>query len=299
MLKIKTTGIYNRFLTKTEGDSDILKTRIITTHNNLSNKFNECVRHIVNTRRNTTNTIIPCVPHRFLSISKNVSGIWETFIACIILSFILLYPVTSHSADLGTHGTTYEIQEQDLIEYIKSKLKVMGASGELQRKQQEIKKQTIERAKRPKPVEGITNATEYKEYTYDPTFILDKDIKDSTGKILFTKGTKVNPLDTLPFTKTLIFLDGDNKKQVEWALEQYQLSQNDSKQIDRIKLILINGSPIELMEKHKIRFYFDQSGYLIKKLNIKHVPAILQQKGRELLIKEIPMKEDKKENETN
>ncbi|MFC1659308.1 type IV conjugative transfer system lipoprotein TraV [Pseudomonadota bacterium] len=49
---IKTAGVYNRFLTKTEGDSDRSK-----------NKFNECVRHIANTRRNTANTKTAGVSH--------------------------------------------------------------------------------------------------------------------------------------------------------------------------------------------------------------------------------------------
>ena len=223
-----------------------------------------------------------------------VSHIWETPSVYFIFALFLLCPSISYSADLGTHGTTYEIQEQDLIEYIKSKLKTMEESGELQKKQEEMQKQTKERAMRPKPVEGITNAKEYREYTYDPTFILDEDIKDSTGKILFVKGTKVNPLDTLPFTKTLIFLNGDDEEQVNWGVEQYKKMQDDSKKGENVKLILTNGSPIELMEKYKIRFYFDQSGYLTKKLNIKHVPAIMKQEGKGLLIKEIPIKEDEK-----
>jgi hypothetical protein len=56
------------------------------------------------------------------------------------------------------------------------------------------------------------------------------------------------------------------------------------------------------MEETQIRFYFDQTGYLTKKLRIQHVPAIVQQapfqegKNKTILIKEIPMKEELKNN---
>jgi conjugal transfer pilus assembly protein TraW len=270
---------------KSQGDSD-----------RFQEKNYEPSRYIVNTHSNIKNL---CVSYTWKTFIGFTSKVLITF---IITAFIAICLSTkSYSADLGVHGTTYPIQEKDLIEYIKDKLRAMEETGELQKVQKEMQKKTEERVRKPKPVEEITNATEYREYTYDPTFILDKNITDSTGKILFVKGTKVNPLDTLPFKKVLIFIDGDNSEQVEWALKRYKKLQANSLG-EKVKIILTNGSPIDLMEETQIRFYFDQTGYLTKKLRIQHVPAIVQQapfqegKNKTILIKEIPMKEELKNN---
>jgi conjugal transfer pilus assembly protein TraW len=210
--------------------------------------------------------------------------------------------MASYAADLGVHGTTYPIQEKDFIEYIKDKLTAMEESGELAKKHAEMQNKTKESARRPKPVEGITNTQEYREFNYDPTFILDRNITDSTGKILFVQGTKVNPLDTLPFSKTIIFINGDDEEQVQWALEKYKEIQPNVEGDEKVKIILTNGSPIDLMEKTQIRFYFDQAGYLVKKFGIQHVPTLVQQAPikagvkKTIVVKEIPMNKNSSEN---
>ena len=73
----------------------------------------------------------------------------------------------------------------------------------------------------------------------------------------------------------LIFIDGDKESHIEWALKQ-----SDGKS----KIILLRGSVLDLMKQYKIRFYFDQNGAIIKKLNIQKIPAIVEQKEKLLLI---------------
>jgi len=55
------------------------------------------------------------------------------------------------------------------------------------------------------------------------------------------------------------------------------------------KIILINGSPLELQKKYKLWVYFDQSGILTTKFGIKHVPATVSQEGKRLKIREIKL----------
>ena len=58
-------------------------------------------------------------------------------------------------------------------------------------------------------------------------------------------------------------------------------------QIGPIKLILTKGAPLALMEELKAPVYFDQGGFLVKKLGIHHVPAIVTQEKLRLRIEEI------------
>ena len=139
------------------------------------------------------------------------------------------------------------------------------------------------KVRRPEPVLGITKAIKQKEFYYDPTFVLEEEVHDHDGKIIHPKGTKINPLDKTSFSNVLIFIDGDDVTQVEYALQQYHSLNN------KAKIILTSGSPIELQRKNKIWIYFDQAGMLTTKLGIKHVPSIVTQDGLKLKITEVAL----------
>jgi conjugal transfer pilus assembly protein TraW len=184
--------------------------------------------------------------------------------------------------DYGIVGHTYPIIEQDIIEYIKNRL----GQIDLNVLETETKVRVQEKIKRPTPVYGITKAKENHEYDYDPTFTLEENIEDHKGNIIYPKGTTINPLSSARMKEALIFIDGDDKAQAEYAIEKYK------ERGGKVKIILIKGSPIDLGLKHKdeIQFYFDQEGVLTNKLGIKHVPAIVNQDGLKLRIKEVLLK---------
>jgi len=181
--------------------------------------------------------------------------------------------------DYGVVGTTFEILEEDLLEVIERKLKIFEAEGSLHEHQQKFAKQSQERIKRPKPVEGIKHTKEPRSFIYDPSIIVPYDLKDHQGKVFYAKGTKVNPLDYKSLTKPLLFIDGDDGPQVEWAIGLQPVS----------LIILTNGSPFELMKKLDSPVYFDQEGVLVKKLGIQQVPAKVTQQEKYLLIEEISL----------
>jgi conjugal transfer pilus assembly protein TraW len=41
-------------------------------------------------------------------------------------------------------------------------------------------------------------------------------ITDMQGNVIARKGDTVNPLDKVPFSQVLYFIDGDDKEQVNW-----------------------------------------------------------------------------------
>lgn len=182
------------------------------------------------------------------------------------------------SKDFGVVGQTFEIIEVDMLDYIKAKLNQMEQDGVIAGKQAEMKQRLDGYVSRPNPVEGIVHTIHPKVRIYDPSYILQEDIKDQDGDIIHKKGTVINPLDTSPLPTELLFIDGDNQSQVNWAVEH-------SKSIHS-KIILIKGAPMELMEEHKTRMYFDQKGLLVGRFGITQVPAKVAQKGNKLLIEE-------------
>jgi len=179
--------------------------------------------------------------------------------------------------DFGVVGTTFEIKEEDLLEVIEKKLQQMSVDGSLETHQKQMADKAQEKIKRPNPVEGIQHTTKPRSFLYDPSLTVPYDLKDHEGRVFHAKGTKVNPLDFKSLSKPLLFIDGDEKAQVEWAMEQEPLAQ----------IILTGGSPFELMEKLDRPIYFDQGGTLTKKLGIVQVPARVTQQDKTLLIEEI------------
>jgi conjugal transfer pilus assembly protein TraW len=187
----------------------------------------------------------------------------------------------SHAKDFGVVGHSYEIIEQDIIEYIKAKLE----SQDLEALNQEMKEKVRARISRPEPVAGIIDAKENREYYYNPTFVLAEDIRDHKGQLIHERGKAINPLLKVGLRNALIFINGDNTGQVTYALNQYKELQ------EKAKIILTSGSPVELQKKHQdVLIYFDQFGALTKKLGIKAVPAIVKQEGLKLKINEVVLR---------
>jgi conjugal transfer pilus assembly protein TraW len=119
-----------------------------------------------------------------------------------------------------------------------------------------------------------------RRWSFDPTITVDTDIKDDKGRTVIARGTRVNPLDTVPLRSPLVFLNGDDKAQIDWALARFGKTP--------AKFILVSGAPLELMKGHQRRFYFDQGGKLSSHFAIRAVPAVVEQQGRQLLITEQP-----------
>ncbi len=190
--------------------------------------------------------------------------------------------------DYGQQGIHFPIIENDLLKQIKSKLHAMEASGEIDRLNQKLKAQTIARVNRPKPVAGLIRADKTITRLFDPTITLQADIFDHDGRKIWARGTGVNPLDTVPLRAALVFLDGDDPAQIEWAFAQKPKT---------AKLILTNGAPLKLMKARQRRFYFDQGGKLVKHFAIGALPAMVDQQGRMLRIREFALPGRREQNQ--
>ena len=204
---------------------------------------------------------------------------------CFPLLVSLLLSSPSLARDYGQQGTHFPIIEPDLLEQIQSRLQAMDKNGDIDRLNQKLKARTIANVNRPKPVAGLIRAEKSTTRLFDPTITLQADIFGHDGRRIWAKGTRVNPLDTVPLRAALIFLDGDDPAQLEWAFAQKSKT---------AKLILTNGAPLKLMKARQRRFYFDQGGKLTAHFDIKALPAMVDQQGRMLRIREFALSEKRR-----
>jgi len=202
-----------------------------------------------------------------------VTIFWGCFIPCFELSAL----------NLGVQGSVYEIQELDGLELIIGRLREMEMNGEIENQQQILKKRALTSIEKPPMVAGLKVTQVPRTIERDLSITVPYDIRGINGEIIQKAGFKLNPLANSISKKILIFFDAEEGKQLNWALAQY-------KQHDGLaKLVLVNGSPLALMQQYQIPFYFDQMGSLSRYFKLEQVPAKVYQKGDKLIIAEVKM----------
>lgn len=190
---------------------------------------------------------------------------------------------TARSEDLGTHGATFAIAEHDILEVIARQLRRAEASGRMGQLQEEFQRRVRARVERPTAAPGVRTTTEPRSWLFDPSIIVPRDFADQRGRVFARQGERVNPLEKLPgFDRVLIFLDGDDSRQVDWAIGQLREHGEH-----RTRLILTKGAPLELMRRRQVQFYFDQEAKLVTHFGIRQVPARVEKEGSRLRISEL------------
>ena len=174
----------------------------------------------------------------------------------------------SYAEDLGVVGKTYPIAEPDMIEWIKAKADTMIKNGQWQQIQNKAILKAKNQINNPAPIVGITDSIENKTWYYKPMIQVKSDLTDTRGHIIAKVGL-YNALKYKPFDTQLLFINGNNTKQLDWAVNH---AKNDG---IKTKIVLTQGSFIDLDKHYKIWFFYDQNGKYTQKLNIHHVPAIV------------------------
>ncbi len=201
----------------------------------------------------------------------------------LFLALLALFLTTNQieAKNFGKRGQDYEVSEEDIAEAMIKKIQAKMAGMDLDKIQREAGERARIKGQRPKPVEGIVEASEYRSFRYYPTITVEEDIKTPFGKVLAKKGQvidaskKVGKLDF-----GYLLFDGDNPKHVEWA----------EKQGDDFDWVLVNGAPLDLFDKYNRWVGFDQAGEFCKKFKIKQVPCRVTPEESYLLLEEIPLK---------
>ncbi len=206
--------------------------------------------------------------------------------AMMLAAVIAALPVAgiapdASAKDLGVRGATWPVAEPDLLEEIETRLLEMQRSGELARLEDEARIRARRQLEEPEPVPGIAPARKRRSRLFDPGIVVAQDIRTEDGTLIAAAGTKINPLERLPLTRDLIFVDGRREAEIAWALAH-----------DRpARTVLLAGRPLDLMRRHRRPFFFDTGGRLAARFGIAATPSLVAQDGTLLRITEIPVKD--------
>lgn len=196
-----------------------------------------------------------------------------------IVGVVAVFPLNLYAKNCGVYGAIYSISEPDMLSAIHMKLSLMQSSGELEAQKKKFVSNVIKHILRPTPVSGVRDLNGQKPniWIFNPSVVLDHTITNTTGQVVAVAGTKVNPLRIKSFNETLIFINGDNQKQLNWVSHEVQKLKNNSINNAQIKIILVNGDINQTAKELKERVYFDQHGVLCKRFGIKHTPTMVSQ----------------------
>lgn len=185
-----------------------------------------------------------------------------------LLALTMIIPI-AHAQDLGVYGQTYPIIEPDLYAVIQTRIHQLQSTGRWQVLLDQWKAIVKAHADRPAAVSGLAPTPVLREWWWDPTVVLKRNIRNADGQIIAQKGTRFNPLEKIHWQKTFFFLDGDDPKQVRWLKKQLDETKNP------LKIILVKGSISLLAKQFNRPIYFDQAGRITQRFGIRHVPARL------------------------
>lgn len=195
----------------------------------------------------------------------------------LVLSLFLTFNATAYNH--GVLGRIYPINEMDLIEFIQNQLRQKEKSGELARLNAEFVRKAKAHIDRPIGVH-LKPAIRNKSWEFNPEIVLSRDIYDSQNHLIAKKGARINPLDTVKLTSTLLIFDGDDERELKWVGDELLKT-------NKTKLILSSGSIEKTSNRFKREVYFDLNAYLVKKFQISALPVKVEQQGKRLLIQEI------------
>jgi len=176
--------------------------------------------------------------------------------------------------DHGVFGAQFDIAEEDMIEVLKGKLQKLQDSGKLEAIENEMKEKAKDALSHPAPVQGLKKTETERQFIHDPTLLIEADLKDTEGRVFAKKGDRINPLKTHKPAQGLLFIDGEDENQRQWAKEHK----------DQYIITLVKGSPLELEQEFGVPLYFDQGGYLCQHYKIKQIPARIDVTGDVLTI---------------
>lgn len=199
----------------------------------------------------------------------------------VVFFLFLFFSYSLQAENLGIFGETFDIEEEDLLKRILSELQALHNKGKLRQLTIEANKRIKSTISQPRQVQEIAYTEVKKIYFFDPSIVVTRDLADHRGVIFAHKGERFNPLDEVSM-RPLIFIDGDNKDHIKWAVTK--LSDSEIYRHEQGKIVLVKGSPLDLQKQLKREIYFDQLGLLSGKLKIKHVPAIVYQKPNEKVL---------------
>jgi conjugal transfer pilus assembly protein TraW len=207
----------------------------------------------------------------------------------VVFFLILAACAAIHAEDFGMRGQVYPA-DRDGREQLKDLMRQKEKSGEIEKYWLDYRSKTIDAVKNPSPL-GIRSNYLPRSELRDLRFTIPSDFVNEKGLVIAKKGTVIEPLKIQPLVSGLVFIDGRDQKQIDYAIKRGRA--------EPLKIVLTAGSPYDLRVKYKdaewwggktIPFYFDQRKMIISSLqrlygiDVNSVPVTLTQRGDKLSI---------------
>lgn len=174
---------------------------------------------------------------------------------------MLMLSMPLYAADLGVYGRVWDIQEVDIRKLITLQL----SAKSLTKFYQQLINSPIYKYETFRAID-FKQANITKTLYFDPAFTLQHDIV--IKKLLFHKGMKINPLHYLKPVTKMLFIDGTDSLQRDFALKA--LSQFPFK----LLIVITRGDFSKLSHYFRRPIYFAYQD-IVKRFHISHLPSLV------------------------
>ena len=203
-----------------------------------------------------------------------------------LLTLVMIFGLTASASanikHLGVLGKTYAIAEADALQEIESK----AASIDWQKAIQSSKNLEKLKSFKPKDIPKLPRARHDRTFLVDMTYILEFDIPNGKGGILYPAGYSFNPLDYLDYPRTLVVFDAADPEQLKW-LEASAFSRDIN-----TRLLITDGTYLETRNRLNRHVYFAMPT-IINRFQLQAVPSVIRKKGNKMEVTEIDIAKTK------
>lgn len=209
-----------------------------------------------------------------------------TFICAVVLVLSACGPVCAKI--VGRSGNVYQIAEPDALKELEDK----AASMDKKSIDTEETTRKIEQY-RPSNVVGLPPAKKDRTFPVDMTYKLEFDIPDGKGGILYPEGFAFNPLEYVPFSRTIVVLNGAAENEVDWFKASEYYKRTD------VMLLITDGRWKDLMGKLK-RNVFYLTEPISTRFRVSATPSVITKKDNKFMeVREIHVPDKKDKNSRN
>jgi conjugal transfer pilus assembly protein TraW len=197
------------------------------------------------------------------------------------IHYILARVGAGARGDLGVTGPTATVTEPSLIEVMKRHLASLDLTASQHRAAERYwgKLQYLE----------LPQATEPRSRRFDPSVMVTADITDARGNVIAPAGSRINPLDLMPFHERVLVFDASRPEQV--ALARALAARYRDRRLVLIASRLDRTAGWDGFKQ--LQDGFRAPVYLLNepiraRFHIERVPALVDAEGRDIVVREIP-----------
>jgi hypothetical protein len=186
------------------------------------------------------------------------------------LALVALIPLSAFGAgDRDTVlGQTFDIAEPDVVQEIRTAAAARDWQSWMRKKPADYGAFT-----------SISLPRNQRDATrlFDPTYVLPRDIRDDTGRVIALAGTKVNVYAKRQRVGRYLVIGG--------TPEDYRWLDEVAKATDQDRILLANANVLVQRKETKRQLYL-LDAHFAERLGVKGVPSIIEQEGAMLRVSE-------------